>query len=69
MSEASGQQQISVFEAVGGEAFFFAAVDRFYDGVLSDAVLRPLYPDDLDDARRHTALFLIQFWGGPDVQR
>jgi hemoglobin len=61
----SDQQRISVYEAVGGEPFFFAVVDRFYDDVLDSAVLRPLYPEDLGDARRHTALFLSQFWGGP----
>lgn len=57
--------RISLYEAVGGAAFFEAAVDHFYDAVLDDPVLRPLYPEDLTEARRHTALFLIQYWGGP----
>jgi hemoglobin len=30
-----------------------------------DPVLRPMYPDDLTDAKRHLALFLAQYWGGP----
>src|SRR5207244_2207724 len=31
-----------------------------------DPVLRPLYPgDDLTEAKRHLALFLGQYWGGP----
>jgi hemoglobin len=58
---------MSLYEAVGGDAFFEALVDRFYDGVESDEVLLALYPDqdDLDGARRRLRLFLIQYWGGP----
>ena len=55
----------TMYERVGGEAFFVALVDRFYAGVVVDPVLRPLYPDDLTDAKTHLALFLVQYWGGP----
>ncbi len=56
----------SLYERVGGEAFFAALVDRFYDGVAGDDILRPLYPDgDLSAERRWLALFLVQYWGGP----
>lgn len=55
----------SVYEAVGGQAFFDRLVDRFYDGVADDPVLRPLYPDDLGPARARLAGFLAQYWGGP----
>jgi hemoglobin len=56
-----------LFERVGGEAFFVRLVDRFYDGVLVDPVLAPLYPpEDLDGARARLTGFLVQFWGGPD---
>lgn len=54
-----------MYDRVGGEAFFEGLVDRFYDGVQADPVLRPLYPDDLTESRRHLALFLVQYWGGP----
>lgn len=57
--------EVTLFDRVGGEPFFVALVDRFYDGVDTDALLRPMYPDDLGDARSHLALFLIQYWGGP----
>jgi hemoglobin len=40
-------------------------VDRFYEGVVGDPVLRPLYPEDLSESRHHLAMFLIQYWGGP----
>jgi hemoglobin len=55
----------SVYEVVGGDVFFVELVDRFYDGVAHDPVLRPLYPDDLTDSRAHLAGFLVQYWGGP----
>jgi hemoglobin len=57
----------SVYEAVGGGAFFVDLVDGFYAGVSTDPLLRPLYPDDLTDSRRHLAGFLTQYWGGPSA--
>lgn len=57
-------QPATVHEAVGGDDFFVELVDRFYDGVAADPVLRPLYPDDLTDSRRWLAGFLVQYWGG-----
>ena len=57
----------TLFARVGGEPFFFALIDRFYDGVENDRLLRPLYPDDLGPSRQHLALFLIQYWGGPQT--
>jgi hemoglobin len=57
---------VTLYELVGGEPWFRALVDRFYDGVEADPVLRPLYPDeDLTAARDHLAGFLMQYWGGP----
>ncbi len=63
----SDDQQQTLYEQVGGEEFFVRLVDAFYDGVATDDVLLPLYPepDDLGPARRRLALFLIQYWGGP----
>jgi len=58
-------QRSSLYERVGGDAFFFTLVDRFYQGVEVDPQLRALYPDDLGPPRRRLALFLIQYWGGP----
>lgn len=40
-------------------------VERFYAGVDTDPLLRPLYPEDLSDPKAHLALFLMQYWGGP----
>jgi hemoglobin len=55
----------ALYERVGGQQFFFDLVDRFYLGVAGDPLLRPLYPDELQEASRHLALFLMQYWGGP----
>jgi hemoglobin len=55
----------ALYDRVNGEKFFVDLVDRFYLGVAGDPLLRPLYPDDLTEPKRHLALFLVQYWGGP----
>ena len=66
MSEAGGEASVlNVYEAVGGQPFFDDLVERYYRGGAMDPLLRPLYPDDLAGPRRHLALFLGQYWGGP----
>jgi hemoglobin len=57
----------TLYDRVGGDEWFVALVDRFYAGVEHDPVLRPMYPDDLTEPKRHLTLFLIQFWGGPST--
>jgi hemoglobin len=59
--------EISLYERVGGTAFFERLVDAFYEGVATDAVLAPLYPEypDFTGARHRLTLFLVQYWGGP----
>jgi hypothetical protein len=37
----------SLYDRVGGQAYFVALVDRFHEHVERDPVLRPLYPADL----------------------
>ncbi len=56
------------FERAGGEQTFRLLVQRFYEGVAADPLLRPLYPEeDLEPAADRLALFLIQYWGGPST--
>jgi hemoglobin len=62
---ATGSDPSNVHDAVGGEAFFVELIDHFYAGVAMDPLLRPLYPEDLTDSKRHMVLFLQQYWGGP----
>ena len=61
--------QQTLYEAVGGMAFFERLVDRFYEGVAADPVLLRLYPEpeDLAPARHRLTLFLAQYWGGPST--
>ena len=63
---------MTIYEAVGGEKTFVALVEAFYQGAETDPVLRPMYPPDLGPSKRHLALFLMQFFGGPrtyDLER
>jgi hemoglobin len=55
---------VSVFEMVGGEATFHALVDRFYAKIAADPVLRPIFPDHMDEGKRWQYLFLVQLFGG-----
>lgn len=55
---------VAIYKTINSEEPFFRLVDEFYAGVEKDAVLRPLYPEDLTDAKRKLALFLIQRCGG-----
>jgi hemoglobin len=55
----------SLYERVGGEAFFMSLVDRFYAGIENEPGVRSLYPEDLGPPKRHLAMFLVQYWGGP----
>ena len=58
----------SVFDAAGGEPAFRTLVERFYAGVASDPILRPIYPEeDLAGATERLTLFLMQYWGGPNT--
>jgi hemoglobin len=57
---------LTLYDRAGGTPFFEALVGRFYDGVATDPLLRPIYPEpDLTGARHRLTLFLIQYWGGP----
>jgi hemoglobin len=62
----SGDPGLTPFERWGGDPFFVALVERFYQGVATDPLLRPMYPEDLTDSKAHLALFLAQYWGGPE---
>lgn len=54
------------FERVGGHETFDRLVRQFYQGVMSDPVLAPMYPeDDIEGAIWRLTAFLEQYWGGP----
>jgi hemoglobin len=56
----------TLHDLIGGEEAFRQLVARFYAGVATDPVLRPLYPgEDLGPAEERLRMFLVQYWGGP----
>ncbi|MCB2177135.1 MAG: globin [Actinomycetales bacterium] len=58
----------SFYQEVGGAETFALLVERFYAGVATDELLRPMYPeDDLGPAADRLRMFLEQYWGGPDT--
>lgn len=54
------------YELVGGKETFRRLAEKFYEGVATDEVLKPMYPEqDLGPAAERLQLFLEQYWGGP----
>ena len=54
------------YDAIGGHDTIKLIVDTFYEGVATDEVLRPMYPEaDLGPAALRFTMFLEQYWGGP----
>lgn len=54
------------YDQIGGHETFVKLVERFYEGVATDEVLKPMYPaDDWEGAVRRLTMFLEQYWGGP----
>lgn len=54
------------YNQIGGKETFRRLVAKFYEGVATDEVLRPMYPEeDLGPAAERLQLFLEQYWGGP----
>jgi hemoglobin len=67
MAERQEIDARTIFRAAGGAKTFEHIVERFYQGVAGDPVLRPLYPEDLEESRRRLGLFLMQYFGGPST--
>ena len=60
------EQAPSFYEQVGGRETFAGIVASFYEGVKSDPVLAPMYPqEDWQGAQDRLLMFLEQYWGGP----
>lgn len=65
MDVAADDTAMTLYEVVGGSAFFVELIEHFYTGVENDPLLRRMYPDDLAAPKANTATFLVQYWGGP----
>jgi hemoglobin len=59
------EAELNIHDLIGGQNTFDRIVDHFYDDVEKDPILRPLYPESLEESRKHLAMFLAQFFGGP----
>ena len=58
--------QGNFWQEVGGRPTFEKLVRAFYEGIKSDPVLLPMYPEsDLEGAIQRLTGFLGQYWGGP----
>lgn len=57
---------MSLYEKYGGEGTIKSLVEAFYDRVLKDTVLAPVFKTvDMGALKRHQALFISQALGGP----
>ncbi|MCS7295587.1 MAG: globin [Chloroflexota bacterium] len=61
------ERTASLLELAGGRETIERAVELFYAAVEHDAVLRPIYPDDLRPGREKLKLFFVQWLGGPPL--
>ncbi|KRF17699.1 globin [Nocardioides sp. Soil797] len=63
---AMSSEASTYYDEIGGFDTIRRIVDRFYEGVATDPLLRPMYPEeDLGPAAERFTLFLVQYWGGP----
>jgi hemoglobin len=61
------QENLSIYDAVGGQETIDKLVDAFYPRVYADDELRPLFEGhvEMEEIKRKQRLFLPQFLGGP----
>ncbi len=60
------QPAATFYDEIGGMPTIRKIVDRFYKGIATDELIRPMYPEeDLGPAAERLTLFLAQYWGGP----
>ena len=56
----------NLYNQIGGRETFEKLVRTFYEGIKTDPVLWPMYPEaDLEGAIQRLTGFLEQYWGGP----
>jgi hemoglobin len=56
---------LSIYDLLGGDDIFRRLVDVFYSRVEADPILRPMFPENLDEGKEWQFLFLTQYFGGP----
>ena len=59
---------VTDYDNFGGKKFFTSLVKDFYQEIINDPILKPMYPeDDLGPAAERLRMFLEQYWGGPQT--
>src|SRR6266849_2040081 len=56
----------TIYELVGGMDTFRKLAEAFYSRIEVDPLLRPMFPKNLKHAMDRQALFLAQYFGGPE---
>ncbi|MBO2943902.1 globin [Paenibacillus sp. F411] len=56
---------LSLYDQLGGAEGVRALVEAFYPRVQQNAVLAPLFPEDIEPVMEKQYMFLSQFFGGP----
>ena len=59
-------EELTIYEQIGAENIRLL-VDRFYDLVFQDPVIKDLFKSDKEIIKEKQYLFLTQFLGGPDL--
>jgi hemoglobin len=68
LSQSGESVDGNMWQLIGGRPTFEKLVRRFYEGVRTDDVLWPMYPEhDLEGAIQRLTGFLEQYWGGPST--
>lgn len=57
----------TIFEAIGGYTSVDRIVEELYKRIGKHDKLIPIFPEDLTESARKQRLFLIQFFGGPQL--
>ncbi|WP_197684530.1 globin domain-containing protein [Mucilaginibacter mallensis] len=57
----------SLYEWAGGMPAFVTLFDKFYDKVLADDILEPVFKHMSPEHRLHVAHFVAEVLGGPKV--
>jgi len=60
---STSSEEATLYQRVGGRNFFVGLIDRFYAGVETDEILRPMYEEDLAPAKLRLVAFLSQYFG------
>lgn len=56
---------LSIYDNLGGSEGIRALVEAFYPRVQTNAILAPLFPEDILPVMEKQYMFLSQFFGGP----